>query len=533
MKICRTFYAFTLLAAVCTLAAAQPRRGLYDFLFVRESNPWLTSSNSAGLGSLQTDRVSYVEAFFTKDDGGLTGIEGSDNALQAGTGTEAYVKISDRIAFSGKMSYIYSNGKNMGGPLFMDPSYNPVNFYEDSPETTGNKSKEQFIIAGGMSYNFNRKWSIGAKCDYEAAYNAKHKDPRTLSNWMDLNVSAGGRFAPSDRFSIGANALFRSTIETINADLFGIQDKQYFTFIDYGGFFGSREGLEGTTGFVPVSSARPMDNKFYGGSIQIEAGDRTKVFNELTFLARDGSYGTKGSSSVLFFEYGGLSMSYSGDLMIRTNESNLHKVHLGAAYESIRTNENIYRSTSPVGSTIVIEYFGQNEVQTRNELKACLSYTGYLGTDNLRPEWEFGAGADAGYRSVMATVYPYYRQHRQLCLSAEIYGQKNFIISDNIFTVGVRGEFAAGTGNPKDDGAYASSSSNAPRSADTYLNRDFEYKTISRAGGCIKFRYTRLFKKTLSFYADISDRYVSALKAPEFLGSGYRNSFILTVGCSF
>ncbi len=90
-----------------------------------------------------------------------------------------------------------------------------------------------------------------------------------------------------------------------------------------------------------------------------------------------------------------------------------------------------------------------------------------------------------------------------------------------------------GSGIPKNDGTYSGSSSEQPRSADVYLNRDFEYKTISRAGASLSFRYTRLFKKNFSIYADISDRYVRALKAPEFLGNGFRNSFVFTLGCAF
>ena len=104
METCRTFCTALLLTAVCAVTGAQPRRGMYDFQFIREDNPWLTSSNASGLSSLQADRTSYVEAFFRKDDGGLVGNNGSDNALQAGLCTESYVRISDRISFFGRMA---------------------------------------------------------------------------------------------------------------------------------------------------------------------------------------------------------------------------------------------------------------------------------------------------------------------------------------------------------------------------------------------------------------------------------------------
>lgn len=533
MKTCRTFCTALLLTAVCTASFSQPRREMYDFQFIREDNPWLTSSNASGLGSLRADRTSYVAAAFSKDNGWLVGIDGSDNALQAGICTESYVRISDRIAFSGKMAYKYTHWKNMGGPILLDPSYNPVNFYEDSPETTGTKNKEQYMVAGGVSYSFSREWAIGVKLDYEAAYGAKRKDPRFYNSWMDINVSLGGKFSPSEKFAVGADFLFRKTAETINADLFGLRDKKYFTFIDYGGLFGRREGLEGSTGFIPINASQPMDNLFYGGAVQIEAGDRVKVFNELAFTVRNGSYGKKSSSTVLFFEYGGYTLSYSGDLLIRNRAENLHKVHLKAEYESIRTNENIYRRTTPAGSATVIEYFGQNEIQTRTAIKGNLSYTGYLGIENFRPEWEYGINADFDYLSILTTIYPHYRHHNVSCLAANVYGKKNFTVSDNIFTISLDGLFAMGTGTPANDGSYSGSTSEAPRSAETYLNRDFEYKTISRAGGMISFRYTRLFKRNFSIYAELCDRYLKTLKKPEFLGNGFRNGVTVTVGCSF
>ena len=57
---------------------------VYDFRFVRDISPWLTSGNYAGLGTLPTDRIAAAEVFFNKSDGGLAGIEESDDSWQAG-----------------------------------------------------------------------------------------------------------------------------------------------------------------------------------------------------------------------------------------------------------------------------------------------------------------------------------------------------------------------------------------------------------------------------------------------------------------
>ena len=104
-----------LFAASCLPSSGQgPQRNVYEFGFIKDSNPWLTSSNASGISTLQTDRSSFVEAYFDKDDGALIPVEGSDDSWEAGAKTESYVRISDRIAFHGALSYSYFMGRNMG-----------------------------------------------------------------------------------------------------------------------------------------------------------------------------------------------------------------------------------------------------------------------------------------------------------------------------------------------------------------------------------------------------------------------------------
>ena len=66
-----------------------------------------------------------------------------------------------------------------------------------------------------------------------------------------------------------------------------------------------------------------------------------------------------------------------------------------------------------------------------------------------------------------------------------------------------------------------------------YLNRDFEYKTATRVGGGLTFRYTRLFSDRIGGYIQLSDRYISLLQAAEYLKGRNRNILELTIGCTF
>lgn len=535
---CKLISVFLLLSMVCIQSEGQaPQRNMYEFDFIKNTNPWLTSANAAGLGLLQVDRTSFVEAYFNKEDGALVPVEGSDNSLLAGAQTESFVRISDKIAFHGKLSYSYFHGKNMGGHYLMDPSYNPINFVENSTDNTGIKTKESFLLLGGISYSFNSKWSIGAELGYETANYAKRKDPRPLSQWMDLDISAGLRFAPGDRFSAGINFIYSRTVENLGCYTFGTADRQYYTLVDYGGYFGSVELLDGSTGYVDSSgetSLRPMVNAFYGTSLQLVFGkpDNILFFNEITYKNRSGYYGEKASSEVVYCEFGGNIFGYTGSLGMRRGK-NFHKIRLFGEYANIINNENIYQRTTPPGENTIVEYFGQREALNRTDINASLSYTGYLGVEQFRPKWEYGIVVDAAYRTFRATYYPYYRDQNVTSLTGMLHGRRNIQVSKNIFTVSLAAGYFMGFGTKNSDGALASSSTDNHRTNDSYLNKDFEYDTAARVSGSLGFRYTRLFGSKIAAYIDVRDTYNHTLEKPEFLADGYRNAFTVSVGCAF
>lgn len=522
-----------LLLGLGATASGQEGRSMRDFEFIRSSSPWLSSRNAAGLGTMPTDRATVAEGVFTKENGALIGNAGSDNSYKAGAQTESYLRISDRIVFYGNLSYSFDKGQNMGGSLLMDPDYNPVNFYESVDTTRGVKNKEMYRLTGGLAYTFkDSRWALGAKVDYVSGDQAKLKDPRFLNVWMDLNASLGTRFAASDAFSVGLSLEYRRTLESLMGKIYGVSGKQYFTLIDYGGFFGTRELFDGDYAMVSPGDTRPTFNGYYGASLQVEAGRRTKVFNELTYLRRSGYFGNKASTKVTYTEHAGNILEYKGVLLAGSGR-NLHRVGLDARFENILNNENVYRYNTEVGEQTVVEYISQNEVLDRTDISAALSYTGYLNVENFRPRWEYGVNAAFSSRQSLATIYPYYRSSGHSSISATIYGKRNFLSGKNLFTVGLGLDFMTGFGVPKEDGFLANSSSEAPKSFDNYLYRDFEYKTASRAGGSANVRYTRLISDNIGVYAQISERYTSLLQAAEYLSNGHRNTLAITIGCTF
>lgn len=532
----KIYTSIMLLAAFVVQAAGQSgQRGMYDFDFIKMSNPWLTSSNASGLRTLQTDRTSFVEVYLDKENGGLIPVEGSDDSWQAGARTESFVRISDRIAFHGALSYSYFMGQNMSGHYLMNPSYNPINFVESTDENPGKKVKEMYSLLGGVSYGIDEKWTLGAEISYETGDYAKRKDPRPRSRWMNLGISAGVTMASSENFSAGLNFLYRRTTENLDCRTFGTTDRQYYTFVDYGGYFGMVEGLDGDFGYIKTTSpGRPMVNSFYGGAFQLVFGGREHMlfFNELTYKYRDGHYGENAPGSAIYCEFNGHSARYDGRLDIHTPDV-LHKISLSAEYAGLNNYENIYRRTTIPGGSTIVEYFGQNEILKKHTLSGSLLYTGYLGISQFRPKWEYGASVDGRYSIFRATYYPFYRDQELTAMNICLYGQRNFTEGKNIFTAGASVNGYAGFGTSNMDGTYSESSSDNHRTMDSYLDRDFEYDTASRVAGTLSFRYTRLFGDKISAYIDVSDTYNHTLKRPEFLANGWRNVFMVTLGCAF
>ena len=520
--------------ALALEVSAQEYRNIRDFEYIRSATPWISSDNAAGLDALPVGRIANIEAFFHKHDGELRDINESANSFEAGASTEAFISLSELFAIHGRLEYRNFNGKGMGGPVLLDPEYNPLNFYESTDETPGAKNRELYNLAGGFSYRFfNKNWIVGAEIDYTAADAAKKKDPRFETKWMDLNLNAGVRFIASDAVSLGASLLYRRTLEDFFGSLFGNTDKIYNIDIDYGGFFGKTERLDGEGGMISMSGPRPMFNSFYGGSLQVEAGNSTKVFNQFTYLRRMGYYGRKSSSSVTYTENAGNIMEYRGVLTSR-HDAMLHRIGLDFSFEGMKNMQNNYKMESEPGGESVVLYHGQKEVLAMNTIKAALSYDGYAGIADYRPIWEFGAGVSGQMRRSVTTIYPFERHSNVTHLEARLYGTRHLFFKHlNMLSFQLEGLMATGFGNPAEDIIIVSSSSMPPKSMDLFMNRHFEYKTAMRAGGCLRIRYTRFIGPKMGLYVEAKDCYTHMLKAPAYLKGRIRNILETKIGITF
>lgn len=513
---------------------AQPAdKNLYDFDLIKHSNGWLTSNNASLLGLLPVSGTSVVQASFGKDNGEFINYHQSNDSYNAGAHTESFSRIGEKVAVYGKLLYNNFRGENMGGSVLIDPYFSSFNIVEMADTTRGRKSQECYNLVGGIGVELSSKLHLGAKIDYSAINYAKAKDLRHTNLMLDMILTAGLSYKLGDLFTMGANYLYHRNVESLYFKIYGTTDKMYHSLIDFGAFYGQRE-QSGEKGYSQLTDRKPLVSVLNGASLQLDFAFTPEIsfFNEFSYRNRSGYYGAKALNSITYIEDSGMELDYSGHFSINKGE-NLHIVKLFASYKQLANNENIFQEKYQSGKT-TIEYFGQNKVLDRMTVTGNLEYSANIGVKNYRPTWTITAGADAFYRDITTSIYPFYRKQDILSVNGYVSGGYNIIKNKGIMGFRLGAAYGTGGGNMFSDGTYAQPSANAkvPKTAEYALQREFEYLTADRINANAGLRYSRFFKKGITGYADLTYSYINALSVT-YLKGNMHHSLNLSVGLTF
>lgn len=516
---------------LCLAANAAGQGRVLDFAQVTGSNPLLSYRNASLMASLGEANFSEATISFAKENGDIIPLEGSPDSWNIDVLTQSFRRVSDRLVFSGKLGYSFFRGNEMGGQVLINPQESAISFLEENTSTLGVKQREVYSLSGALSYSFSRRLSAGVKIDYTAADQTKFRDPRFLNKLMDLKVSPGVTFWKSSGFTLGGNLLWRHSIEQLDAGTFGTKDRQFFVLVNQGGFMGSRELFDGDVGYVSLSNTRPLADNGYGLALQVATGRSTRFFAQLKGLWRDGYYGSRTSTSVVFCEFSGPEAGLETSLIIpRGND--IHKFDLNGGAKILFNYTNSYSYKTETGMTSVVVYNGQNKTMSRSRYAAHLGYALKKNVTGYRPDWEFKASADALMQQRSTVLYPDFRDDSFMNLALALSAERNIERETSCISLGAAIFGFAGTGNPKTDGSYSTGASKV-RSFDDWLFRQFEYDTAMRAGGELSFTWTWLRPRRLAPYLKISDRFTSLLQAPRYLDGRFRNTAQVTLGCNF
>jgi hypothetical protein len=510
-------------------AAEAGAQDVRDFRYVRDTSPVLQLSNPAALAGW-SGKLSAITLEGTKGNGAAVPLEGSPNDFSLSAGTESFFRLNDRLAFHGRLSWSDFQGRDMGGPVLTGPDGHPVGFLESDPSTTGTKKRELYDLEGTLALNLDSRWTLGAGLVYQAGDQTKVQDPRFQNVLMDLDLRAGVVFRPSDAVLLGLSLLYRDKLEQVRGGVYGTADIQYFVQADKGGFLGTVSELAGDYNYISAQDFRPMADHRYGVSLQFLV--RERVSNELSLRYRTGRYGLRAASSPVFFEYGGIEADYRG-LFLLPAGNGLHRIALDLGFASLSNDENVLRYITPAGQSTVVEYTGRNHILDRIDLDASLDYRWYGDAAGPRPGVTLGAKAAYAGRLQTTTLYPVWRKHSVHAFGLDLYGQKVFTGGAWSWIIDLSLSGLAGFGIAKEDGLYASDATSNLKSFDTYLGRDFEYKTLPRAGASAGFTAARRIRGGFEVYLRLSDSFFYLLSRPQYLLGRSRNLAGVTLGCSF
>ncbi len=501
-----------------------------DFYYIKNSDAWFTCENAAGLDKLEIEKISFIEAFSNKSNGDFINYYQSDNSYSFGGLTESFYRLKN-VVFYGKVNYFNFSGKNMGGSSLFDPYFSPFDIVEYADSTAGEKKMEAYHLTGAISMPAYKNLLLGLKADYSTVSYYKIKDLRHTNDLMDMKITTGVSY-PTKIADVGLNYYFRKRVEGTSYQSKGNTDQQFSSLISYGAFMGEQQGYSSIGDEITCGSNRPFVDFIHGISIQIDLFPQKKIhfFNELGIKQRNGYYGKKASTSIMFSEHEADIFQYKGKISLK-KDKNLHLLTVLLKQENLINSMKSHRESTVNGNTTIV-YYGKNEVLDRTTTKASLQYTGNLEVTDNNPEWLINTGISFGERDQIASLYPDYRKQDIYQLSAEASVERNIIHNDNMYSISLGGVYGFGGGDEKTDGKYTSTdSSDSYATLDRYLYREYEYMTSSRITTDAKFRYTKKLPQNYRIYGDIEYSFTKAFSTT-CIGNTFGHLGI-SIGCIF
>ena len=506
--------------------------GWADIDFLRQSHAWLSSGQATGLQFVPPGKFSVANLTAQKDDGSFRNFYQSGNSYTLNASTGSFYRLNQRVVFQGKVDYEYFQGKKMSGSALLDPYKYAVDIDEYADSTAGSKKTERYLLMGAVSAQLSRRLNLAGSINYVAANYAKLKDLRHINKLLDLDAQAGASYQLADRLLLGISYTYSRRIETVSFNTYGNTDRQYLSLINFGSFLGLSELKTDNYGYT--AQANPFTNMRHTGALQLAWKIRAglQFFEQISYQQRNGYYGRKGSSSVVYTEDHGKQYTSTSVLTLSKDQSIQH-FKISAAYETVDNFENVYQISTPPGGSSVITYYGQNKVFGQQRTTLSAEYTGFWKIKNNRPVWSVQTAFDYAARTQTTVRYPYFRKQEINSFALHASGKRNWKGKELLYTTSIGIGYSAGSGTARNDGLYAppSSSQVPPASKDNYLYQEYEYFTSPRAEINPALQIGREVNTRVFAFAKLSYIYTKAFGT--IYNGSYFQRVVLNIGCYF
>lgn len=474
----------------------------------RRSSFWQESRNVAGIRQDSLSR-SYAEVYGQYEDGDFRDTWQASRRWSAGAVTESILHF-DRMSLTGSFSFDQTEGYGMCGSMFIKPGYFPIDVLEFTP---GRKTLQTYTFDGGIAYDINGSWTIGARMDFESSNLAKLKDLRHENTRLDMTVAPGFMYR-SGGWALGFSPLFRKVSETIDAEQIGTAESSYYAFLDKGLMYGVYQVWTGSGIHLQAYGVKglPVREYSYGAAVQAQYRD---LYADFEFLKTSGAAGEK---EYIWFEFPGMSMTASLRYKwIRNSSENNIRLHLD--WERQDTDENVLEKVIGNGITTVLDH-GSNRIFSKSSWTVSPEY------EHIHEVMEFRASLAVGvHEGISSQVYPY------ICTQTltDVSASAEFVFHHGRFDWGVKGIYFKGWVSETDRLASDDTGvQSAPYRLQDWYERQMEYRTAARFCADLVVRYNFLN----GMYVGLDMGAVKAFDLKVMTGSD-RFSAALKVGYDF
>lgn len=461
-------YIFVACVLLCCAAALSAQ----TFESVYRRNLWNGSQNVAGIRRDTVSR-SFAELYGGYEGGAYRDSWQAREGWHAGALTRS-IRHLDKMSLTGSFSFDQSEGYGMCGSMFIDPGYYPVDVLEFTP---GRKTLQTYSFDGGIAYDVDDVWTIGAKLDFESANMAKRKDLRH-TNWkLDLSVAPGFTASLGDMV-LGASALVRKTSETINAVQIGTAESSYHAFFDKGLMYGIEQVWTGSGVHLNESGVNglPVKEFHFGGAAQMQYRG---LYVDFGYEHTDGSVGEKE-----YIWFGFVGDRYAADLrykMVRPESEHYFRLHFGQKMQDM--DERVLEKISENGVTTVVDH-GENRVYSREQTALSSEY------EYVAEMVEIKAGAAfCRENGITSQVYPYIHTQSLMTVSADL----SLLMHLGDFDLGAEAGYASGTVSESERLAQSDPQvQTVPYRLQDWYDLRMEYRTAPRVAAGLSLRYNFL-----------------------------------------
>ncbi len=410
-------------ASICASAQTKTRYEL-----VEERNFHILGNNIAGMrDDRQTSSQAVLGGEYTF--GGNRTASDAPQTWNAGAEAASILHL-EKFSVYGRFGFRHTAGYGMCASMFTEPGRYPVDIMEF---TQGNKTKQNYSFAGGVSVDVGEAWRVGARIDFSSANYAKLKDLRYTDYALDLMFRPGVQYRRGD-FRAGLAAAVARNTETVTAEQVGESNSTYYAFINKGMFYGANQAWTGGAIHLSEEGIKGFPIRVTGGGVSAQFGFRG-LYSELAYLRTGGRAGEK---DALWFDFPedrlDLALAWQGSF----REGVLQRFRLDAGYSCVNMSESVIEKMTGGGVTLRKTY-AWNRI---------LSKTSW----SVRPSWHivkeggYDAGASLSYEgeaSVGTMQYPYIAEqtlnrlrigaycnwhcHRSVMLGVRLWTGKGFL----------------------------------------------------------------------------------------------------------